>query len=256
MEQKQANEEVEIDLRELFGVMLEKLWFIILMGLIGGLAMLIISKFVMAPVYQSTTKVYVLSKQDSSTVTSTDLQLGSQLTKDYMELVKSRMVTEEVISELGLDLTHEQLVNMISVETPQDTRILKITVSNTDAYLAKQIANAVRIAASEHISNTMDSDAVNVVDEANIPTAPSSPNVTKNTLIGVALGLIVAIAIVFLIYILDDTIKTPDDVEKFLNLSVLGSIPVLETEDAAKKKKKKSSSSKPTGSTSNKAKNK
>lgn len=239
MEQKLAKDEVELDLGEIFSALLSKLWFIVLLGIIVGLTALILSKFVMAPVYSSSTKIYVLNRQNANTnVTYNDLQTGSQLTKDYIELVKSRTVLTQVITELNLKLTTDELYKMITVETPADTRIISITVDSTDAYQAQKIANAVREVASAHICSVMNLEAVNVVDQADIPTEPSSPSVVKYTLIGVLIGIIMAIGIIVVMYVLDDSLKTPDDVERYLGIGVLASIPVLEDESKRKKRRK------------------
>jgi capsular polysaccharide biosynthesis protein len=240
MEQKQnINEEVEIDLRELLELLWRKAIIIILAGIVFALAALMISKFIIQPQYQSTTKVYIINRQTQSTITYSDLQSGTQLTKDYMELVKSRPVTEQVIQELGLDMTHEELCTHISVETPSDTRILKITVTDYDPYMARDVANAIREAAAVHISTVMDIESVNVVEEANLPEVPSSPNIMRNTIIAAILGIFLAVGLILLIHTLDDTIKTPEEVEKYLGLSVLASIPQVEMEGTPGKKKKK-----------------
>ena len=243
MEQKETRDEIEIDIREIVFVLLSRIWYILLAGITVGLMALIVSKFVITPQYSSTTKIYVLSKEkNNSSLTVSDLQMGSQLTKDYVELVKSRTVLTQVISELNLDLSTGALSGMISVDTPSDSRIINITVTHPDAYLAKDIANEVRIVAADHICNVMDLEAVNLVDEANIPTSPSSPNVFRNTLIGALLGIILAMAIIVISHLSDDTIKTPDEVERYMGVSVLGSIPVLESEEKGKKKKKRNKS--------------
>lgn len=236
MEQKQQREEIELDLREVFGALLRKIWVILFVGIIAALGALLASQFLITKMYESTTKVYVLNKQDNTMVTYTDLQTGTQLTKDYMELVTSRPVTDQVISDLGLVFDSRTLAGMITVQTPQDTRILKITVRDKDPYQARDIANAVREASATHISNVMDIKSVNVVEKANLPERPASPNVMKNTLIGGVLGCFLAVFAVLLLFLLDDTVKTPDDVEKYLGVSVLGSIPVASV--AGEKKKK------------------
>ena len=244
MEQKLTNQETEIDLRELLAVILHKAVIIILTGVVFGLMALLFSKFLLSPKYESTTSVYIINRQTQSAITYSDLQSGIQLTKDYMELVKSRPVTEQVIQELGLNMSHEQLCGHISVETPADTRIMKITVTDYDPYLARDVANAIREAAAVHISSVMDIESVNIVEEANLPSRPSSPNVMKNAMIAAMAGLFLAMGLVVLIHILDDTIKTPEDVEKYLGMSVLASIPLVEIEGAQTKKKKKKKSSK------------
>ena len=221
---------IEIDLVELLGVILHNLWIIIVSGVIVAAVALLVSYFVITPKYESVTKIYVISKTNADTMTYSDLQAGSTLTKDYKELVKSRPVLEEVIAETGIDVELKGLEEQITVEVPTDTRIVSITVEDKDPYEARIIADSVRIAASKHIREVMDTEAVNVVEEASLPIEKSSPSILKNTAIGYAVGLFLAIAIVIINYIMDDTIKTPDDVEKFLGVSVLGSIPYSEND--------------------------
>ena len=221
---------IEIDLVELLGVILHNLWIIIVSGVIVAAVALLVSYFIITPKYESVTKIYVINKANADTVTYSDLQAGSTLTKDYKELVKSRPVLEEVLAETGIDVELKNLEAQITVEVPTDTRIVSIAVKDKDPYEARIIADSVRIAASKHIREVMDTEAVNVVEEASLPIEKSSPNIPKNTAIGYAVGLFLAIAIVIINYIMDDTIKTPDDVEKFLGVSVLGSIPYSEND--------------------------
>lgn len=221
---------IEIDLVELLGVILHNLWIIIVSGVIVAAVALLVSYFIITPKYESVTKIYVISKTNADTMTYSDLQAGSTLTKDYKELVKSRPVLEEVLAETGIDVELKDLEEQITVEVPTDTRIVSITVEDKDPYEARIIADSVRIAASKHIREVMDTEAVNVVEEASLPIEKSSPGILKNTAIGYAVGLFLAIAIVIINYIMDDTIKTPDDVEKFLGVSVLGSIPYSEND--------------------------
>lgn len=240
MEKREMNEEVEINLGEIFSILLSRIGVIILSGVVVGMLCLIFSKFVMTPMYTSSTKIYVVSREgENSNLTYSDLQVGSLLTKDYVELVKSRTVLTQVITELNLDMTTSALADMITVSNSSDTRIITIRVEGPDPYQAQEIANSVRAIASSHICNVMNLEAVNVVDEADIPTAPSSPNVMKNAIIGVLIGFLVAVAVVIISYMADDTIKTPDDVERYLGMSVLASIPVVETEEMKRKKKRK-----------------
>ena len=235
MEQNQMNnDEIEIDLREIFSVLLSHLGIIILSGLVLGLVAIVGTKVFITPQYQSVTKMYVLAKQNNDTLTSADM-----LTKDYAEMIQSRTVTEAVIAQLGLDMTHEQLVNKISVSNTTDTRIITISVLDKDPYMARDIANAVRDTAAEHIKNVMNSEAVNVVDEANIPAEKYSPSVSKNGLIGGVLGCMIAVAIILIRFIMNDTIQTAEDVERYLQLSTLGTIPLLQTDKKKKKRAKK-----------------
>lgn len=224
------NDVIEIDIVELFGVIVHNLWIIIVSGIIVASAALLISYFFITPKYESVTKIYVINKSNSDTMTYSDLQAGSTLTKDYKELVKSRPVLEEVLAETGVDIELKDLEKQITVEVPTDTRIVSITVEDKDPYEARVLADSIRVAASKHIQSVMDTEAVNVVEEANLPIEKSSPHIGKNTVIGYIIGLLIAMAIVVIKYMMDDTIKTPDDVEKFLGVSVLGTIPYSEND--------------------------
>lgn len=241
MEQQnlQDNTDIEIDVLELFHVLLNKFWIILLAGIIAALAFVGGTILFITPQYQSTTKMYVLSKQDNNTITQQDMQTSLSLTKDYAELIKSRTVTEGVIAQLNLDLTHEQLLGKVSVDSATDTRILSITVTDPDPYEACKIANAIRDVAANHIKNVMDIDAVNVVETANIPDQKSSPNISKNGVIGGFLGVLLSVAIILIAYISNDTIKTQEDVERYLGLSMLGTIPLTAADRKNKKKKQK-----------------
>ena len=192
------------------------------------------------PKYESTTKIMVLNKQDNNTLTSADMQTSTQLTKDYAELIQSRTVLEGVIAQLNLDMTYKEMLNKVSVETSSDSRIVSISVTDEDPYTASEIANAVRDMAAEHIQSVMDIEAVNVVDTANIPNEKASPSLAKNGVIGGLLGVIIAMAAVIIIYLTNDTIKVEEDVERYLGLSVLGSIPFSEKESRSKKRNQES----------------
>ena len=196
------NDEIEIDLGEIFHLILSRLGLIILSGIILGVISIIGTMLFITPQYESTTKIMVLNKQDSNTLTSADMQTSTQLTKDYAELIKSRTVLEGVIAQLNLNITYQQLLGKLTVDTSTDSRI-----------------------------------AVNVVDSANIPSEKASPSLAKNGVIGGLLGVIIAMAIVIIIYLTNDTIKVEEDVERYLGLSVLGSIPYSEKESRSKKQK-------------------
>lgn len=239
MEKRTENDEIEIDLLEVFSILLSKLWLILSAGLFMALVCFAVSKFLLTPTYESTTKIYILNKTDNSSVTYSDVQMGTQLTKDYAELINSRYVLEEVIQKLSLPMEYKQLLGKVSVTTPSDTRIVSITVTDTDPVQAMNIANCIREAASDHIQNVMDIEAVNVVETANMPTEKAGPSVMKWTLIGGMLGVLILCAIILVQYLLDDTIKSSEDVEKYLGLSTLALIPVSEDASTGKKKKKR-----------------
>lgn len=231
-------DEIEIDLKELFFVIRRKLWIIILAGVIGATAVGAYTAMVMKPVYTSSAMLYILNK--SATLTSlTDLQLGTQLTKDYKVLVTSRPVTGKVIENLDLNLDHEALVGKVTVNNPVDTRILTISVRDNDPYMAKIIADEFATVASVRMAEIMDSEPPNIVEEGYLPTRRTSPSISKNTALGGMVGIFIAVAVVIVLFVMNDSIKTPEDVEKYLELTVLGTIPIFEETDGKEKKKKR-----------------
>lgn len=241
MENRRENSnEFDIDLLEIIQVLFSRFWLILGTAFLGALICFIISKFVMTPYYESTTKIYILNKTDDTAVTYTDVQMGTQLTKDYAELINSRYVLEKVIEQLSLvDMEYEDLMKKVSVDTPVDTRVIAITVENTQPRLAMDIANCIREVAGEHIQNVMDIEAVNVVETANMPMEKAGPSVIKWTLIGGVAGGFIVCAVILVVFLLDDTIKTSEDIEKYLGISTLALIPAMEDENTAKKRKNK-----------------
>lgn len=239
MENRRNEDVIEIDLLEVLHILLQRWWLIVLIGITTAMIGFSISFFVISPTYESTTKIYILNKNDNQTVTYSDVQLGTQLTKDYSELINSRYVLEEVIQSLRLDLDYKALKEKVNVSSPADTRIVAITVTDTDPATAMKIANAIRESASKHIRNVMDIDAVNVAEMANMPTQKAGPSLVKWTLIGGVLGCVLICSIILISYLLDDTIKTSEDIERYLGLSTLASIPIIESATEGGKKKKK-----------------
>ena len=240
MQDNNKNEEIEINLGEIFAVLLHKIWIIILATVVCGAVAFLYSFFIITPQYESTTKVYILNKQSGSSVTYSDVQLSSTLSKDYEQLVTSRYVIEGVISKLNLDDTYEELAARVSASNTDETRIIAITVTDPDPEQAQKIANAVRDLAAQHITQVMDIEAVNVVDNANLPDSPVSPSVPKWTLIGVAIGMIVSIAVIVIQHLLDDSIKSSEDIEKYLGISTLAVIPMNEGEQADQQSRRRS----------------
>lgn len=231
------SEVIQIDLLDIFGVIMHNMLLILLVAIMCALIGFGLSKFVITPTYESTTKIYILNKQDSNNVTYSDVQMGTQLTKDYAELINSRYVLEEVIQNLNLDIEYKDFTGKVKVSTPTDTRIVAITVSDTDPVMALNEANAIREVASSHIQNVMDIDAVNVVESANMPTEKAYPSVRNWTIIGLILGALLIIVIKIIAYLMDDTIKTSEDVERYLGLSTLALIPIENDSNGNKKKK-------------------
>lgn len=238
-----SDDEITIDLAELFGVLWHWIWLILLVALLLGGAAYAFSKFVIPEEFQSTTKIYVLDKESGSggQSTYTDLQVGSQLTKDYAELITSRTVIEKVIADNHLESVYDykEFLKKVEVNTPTDTRIVSITVTDTNPALAQALADDIRVEASDLIIDTMQINAVNTYEVANLPTEKSAPSCSKWALIGALLGALLVGGIVTLQYILDDTIKTSEDIEQYLGLSTLALIPLDENIGGAEKGKGK-----------------
>lgn len=222
------NNEMEIDIREVVTILLQKAWVILLAGFLCAGITMVWTKLFITPMYQSVTKMYVLTQQNSSTITSSDLSASKDLTKDYVELVKSRTVLELVIDELGLETTYKDFQKCVEVSNTSDTRILTIAVKDENPEMARKIADAVRVAASERIKEVMNIEAVNVVDVAHLPEEKHSPSTVKNGVIAGFLGIMVVAVAILLMHFMNDTILTSEDVEKYLGLSVLGNIPIDE----------------------------
>lgn len=228
---------IEIDLQELVGLLIHWLWLLILCGFVTAVAGFLICKLMITPMYESTTRIFILNKNNQAAVSYSDLQTSTQLTKNYTPLIKSRDVLESVIEKCGLNTTYEGFASRVSVATVGDTSLIAITVTDPDPAMAQLLAKEVRILASEHIKQVMDIQAANLETEANLPTRPSSPSVKRWTMIGGLLGVFVCAAILVIQYLLDDTIKSAEDVERYLGLSTLAMIPIAETADKHKKKK-------------------
>ncbi len=230
-----------IDLLELAGVLWSKVHIIILCGIITGLLAFIGTRLFITPQYVSTTKVYIMSKNnESNTISSSDLQAGSYLASDYGEIVKSRTVMEQAIALLDLqNIGPGQLMNMVSVSVSTNSRILTIGVTDSNPKQAQEIADAVRECASVQIENILGENSVDMIDSASLPTNPSSPNVMKNTELGALAGMMLAAALFTLIFVLDTTIRTTEDIENYLGLNTLAKIPDMDENRKMKRRKRR-----------------
>lgn len=236
--QDKPQEENEIDLLELFYVVLHKWKMIVLSLLLTGACGCLISVFLITPQYESTSVLYVLSKSTSITSLA-DIQMGSSLTNDYVEVVTSRPIIEQVIQNLGLtDETYKSLKDKVSIDNPANTRLLKITVRDPQADVAKAIADELADVSKSFISIKMDQAAPTVTQYGYADGEPVTPNTVKNTVLGALIGAVLAIGVVIVSYLLNDTIMTTDDIEKKLGMTVLASIPMDEAEYDGKKSKK------------------
>lgn len=235
------NSEIEIDLREIFAVIKDKIAVIILVALLGASVAFIYTKFFVQPTYKSEFQVYVTNNDQinysSSSVESSDLTASLALTKDYRDIIKSTYVLEQVINELSLNISTEELSGKITVATSTDSRIITIYVTDTDPWKTKSIADSVAKIAKARVAEIIGTDTVKNIDEEAKVGKQVGPNIKLNILIGLLAGMLLSAVVVVVRFMLDDTIKSQEDVEKYLELSVLGLIP--DTGAGAGKKKKK-----------------
>lgn len=223
-EQRIRIEEGQIDLIELFHVMLRKLWLIVICGVIGLVAVGGYTKLFVTPQYSASSMIYIFG----STSSLSDLAnsaLGTQLTSDFQTLAQSRAVLEKVIEELDLDMSYGELSGSISVTNPASTRFLKLTVTNEDPELAKDISNTMAEVTSDRVAEVMNTDRPTLMEKAVTPAAPSSPNLMKNALMGGLVGAAVAIGLILLQFMMNDTIQSEADVKRYLGVNVLAMLP-------------------------------
>jgi len=215
-----------IDIKELFLIIKKRLWLILLIMFITTFIAAILTFYIFQPVYESNTTLYVGKNINvEGSMGYQDVLMSGQLVKDYRELAKSRLVANIVIDELGLkDIDTKEITDMLGVNLKSETRIIEITAQHTDPELAKQVANKVADVFKRKSVELIEVDNVQVIDIAETPVNPIKPNKMMNIAIGFILGLMLGFGIVFLIEYLDNTIKTTNDVEKYLGLPVIGTI--------------------------------
>ena len=220
-------EEEVIDLREYLSI-IKKKWFIMaILCAVCVAASAVYSFFIAKPVYQAETTLIVKTEktEGTNTVTSDQIKTTQQLAVTYGEIIKSRKVLDDVIKNLDLDESYGQLSGKISVSTVSDTQIIKVSVQDTNKSNAAKIANEIpRVFAKEAI-RIADANGVEVIDKAQTPVNPVSPNKKMNILIAGVLGVMIGLFIIFIIEFLNTKIKTPQDIEKELGLPLLGVIP-------------------------------
>ena len=232
-------DEIEIDIRGIVLDLWRKLPLIILIGILTAMLGFGYGVFMVTPMYRSSTQMFISTQLSEGSVSALmyDMQIGTMLTQDYAVMIKSRHVLEQVIEDLEMeDTSYQQLVSQISVTLPEDTRIVTISVVDANPVDAMKIADTVRERAAEHITNVMGVEAVNVVDTADLPTTSISSSPLKYAFLGGFAGCFLMCAVFALRFILNDSVKTPDDVEKKLGLSVLAVVP--QNSNIKKKKSK------------------
>ena len=218
------DDEAEIDLGALFYRFLEKAHWIILCALIGAaIAGALVFK-VITPIYQATAKIYIVGSD--TTISLSDLQIGSNLAADYQEVFKNWHVHELVDKRLNLDYSYSKLSGMLTVTNPSNTHVLYVSVKSPDPQEAKLIADTYAQVAREFIAAKMDMREPNIFEEAKLPDKPVSPQKTRDIIIGFLVGALLAMAIITIKFLSDDRIRTTEDIEKVGKLPTLGLIPL------------------------------
>ena len=218
------NQEKEIDLVALFYRLLEKIHWIILAALLGAVIAGVYVFMFVTPIYQATSKIYIVGSDTA--ISLSDLQIGTNLAADYQEVFKNWHVHELVASRLDLDKTYSQLSANLSISNPASTHVIYVSYKSPDPAEAKLVADTYAQVAREFIAAKMDMREPNIFEEARLPDRPISPQKTRDVVIGFLLGGLLAVAIITILFLGDDRIRTTEDIQKVGNLPTLGMIPV------------------------------
>ncbi len=229
-----GSDDTEIDLVELFYVFLNRIWLLVICMAIGGAAAFAWTACFIKPVYKTSAEIYVVSASNNSVVNLADLQLGSAVKSDYMELMLSRPVLEKVIESLNVNKTVSQIRSMVSITNKTDTRILQITATSTDPQLATDVANELATQSILLLPEIMENEPPNLVSTALFPTAPAGPSIVKNTLLGAILGFVLCGAVLVVIFLSDRSFKGADDMQKYFGMMPLAVVPTVQFETKSK----------------------
>lgn len=228
---KYEEDVMEIDLLELLFALRSKLTIILATAFICAAVAGVYSFFIAQPVYQSTSKLYIQA-QESSSVSLSELQVGSTLAHDCVEMIQSQSIAENVIENMGLETETKVLQRSLSVTNPDNTRIINITIEGNDPQEVTRIANEFASVSQARISEIMKTDKPQIWEKATVPEKPIKPSKSKNVMIGFLLGGLIAGMAAVVLFLLDDTIKSQEDIEKYLELNMLAVVPT----DGEKKK--------------------
>ena len=218
-----------MDAKQIIKLFLRRWWLFVTLAIIAGCITFYVNYFVLVPVYQATATVFVNDKSQNSTqfgIAYDQVLVNKMLIADYSEIIYSRTIGKAVVEALGTDeLTPEDVIGMIGVTSRNDTRLMELTATSPDPELAVKVANTLADVFSEKARDLMNVPNVNIIDPAELPEYPVGPNGVRNTVLAVFVALLLAAGIVLAVEYLDNTVKTSDDVENRLGLTVLGTIP-------------------------------
>lgn len=230
-------DEEEISLREIFEVLKKRLKIIVAVILIAVLTTSVVTFVVIKPIFESNTTIMVGKPKNrvvdpNNPITYQEVQTNRLLVSTYGEIAKSRSVLEEVIKNMNLAMTSDELRDKVDVSLVKDTEIIQIKVQDHDPVVAASLANAIAQAFSKQVIRIMNVENVQVVDEAIPGTSPVRPRPMLNIAISLVLGLMMGVFLAFVLEFFDTSIKTPEDVARYLGLPVIGSIPYKEEGEA------------------------
>ena len=219
--------EETIDLREYFAIIKKRFWIIAIITVVAMVVSGVISFFMLSPVYEAKSTLIVNTEKNEETqmITGDQFSVSQKLAVTYGEIIKSRAVLESVISNLKLDSEYEDLVEKITVSPVKDTQIISISVQDTNPKKARDIANEIPKVFEKEVKRITKANDIQVIDKAILPENPIKPNKIMNVAIAAVLGMMIGLFVVFVLEYLDNKIKTPQDVEKHLDLPILGVIP-------------------------------
>ena len=235
----------EIDLKEIFSIFWKKKVEIILIIAIFAVLGYIYTTVFTTPMYTSSTTLVLAGTNDETaegeqdSITTTDLTLNSKLVSTYSQLVKSNKVVRQVISNLGIDISEETLRKNISVSSVSDTELIKITVTTDKPQYSADIANETAKVFTAEVAEIYNINNVHVVDEAEQQTAPSNINHKRDIVLFIAVGIMISIVYIFVVIMLDTTVKTEEEIESLVKLPVLASIPMYDVAESKRNRRKR-----------------
>lgn len=219
----EVEEERVIDLREIFSVLLSKALWILLCVVVCAAGAAIYTKAILKPQYRSTAVLYV---NDGTMSNTGSVAVATYLAEDYAKTIKLETVLKTSMAELGItNMSHTALASRISVSLEEESRIVIISLTDESAARAQTLCNKVCEVSKARFEQMTDVERVSVYEEATFPTAPTGPSLMTNVILGAMIGLVLPCAVILLVYMIDDRIKTPEDVQRALKLSTLGNIP-------------------------------
>ncbi|MBQ8351979.1 MAG: hypothetical protein IJY20_08075 [Clostridia bacterium] len=218
----ETEEERVIDLREIFHVLLSKAIWIVLCVAIFVAGAAIYTKTFTKPQYRATAVVYV---NDGNMSATNNIAVATYLAEDYAKTVTLPSVLEKAINNLALDMSYQELTPKVSISLEEESRIVEITVTDTAANIAQALCNEICLVSKYRFEELVDATRVSLYEEARLPSGPSGPNMMRNMMLAGVIGFVLPCAVILLIYMIDDRIKSAEDIQRVLKLSTLGDIP-------------------------------